>query len=114
MEAALACALVLAVAGWACAFRARGEVNKAQERSRITEVRANAANARAHDADVRAGMAVADLEATRVELKIVRRELVRSKADNLFLLSKIATPEGEDDLLDSTSKRLRANGYRSE
>lgn len=113
MEAALACALVLAVAGWACAFRARGEVSRAQTRERITEVRANAANARSHDADVRAGVAVAQLEATRVELKIVRHELGRAKADNLFLLSKIPIPH-DDDLLDSTAKRLRANGYRSE
>lgn len=105
---------VVAASGWFFAWRSRGETNKAGDRARIAEARADAERARALDSDSGRAAAEAQVKAAAAENKNLRAELAlerKTKGDLLEKLAKADAPVG-DVLLDSTVDRLYANRHR--
>jgi len=106
---------LVAASGWFFAWRSRGEASEAKdvanhqaERARMAEARADAAEARMHDAA--AGQATAEmlLKALQVEAAGLRMSIQRAAADRedlLEQLAKLGAPVG-DVLLESTTDRL--------
>lgn len=106
---------LVSASGWVLAWRARGESNKASDRGRIAEARADAEHARAFDAEARRAAAESRAKTVAIENETLRAAVSREQAEKRELLERLAQLRVAvgDELFDSTIDRLYKNSHRN-